>query len=56
MSATERDSWWECPKCGGQTETDAGGDGPDRFCPDCGWSYRIPRVDELDGSDREVGR
>lgn len=44
----DRDEWWECPVCGGQTETDIEGDGPDRYCTECDWSVRIPRQDEVD--------
>jgi hypothetical protein len=42
------DDWWNCPKCGEMTETDPGGDGPDRYCTACDWSYRIPRMEGED--------
>jgi len=42
------DLWWSCPDCGGRTETDVGGDGPDRFCTDCDWSVTIGRPEDFD--------
>jgi len=41
------DPWWDCPQCGTNTELtdDPGPNEPDRYCPDCEWAYRIPRVD-----------
>lgn len=46
----DRSDWWKCLDCGASTVVNRDPDEgePDRYCPDCGWSVRIPRQ-ERDG-------